>query len=289
MTRTDYRVIVDGLAFAEGCRLVGGELWFSDMHDRTVYRVDPATGAVRARWETPDKPSGLVVGDDGTVLITQMETRGVVRLDADADADADADGTVHPVADLSAVADWHVNDMTAAPDGGVYVGNFGDESVPPTPPHPARLAHVDRAGTVRAVADDMHFANGMVLVGDGTVLLVAETRSDPPRVTAFDAAPDGTLTGRRSFAEFSGAFMPDGLAATSTGEALVAMPFANALVLLGPDGAVVRTYETDLMPYACAVDESTRTAYACLSSSWEESECLRARDAVVVEFDLDAP
>lgn len=280
MAAIEYRTVVDGLSFAEGCRVHSGELWFSDMHDRTVFRVDPATGEVRSRWTTPDKPSGLVITDDGTATVTQMESRTVARLDPD--------GGTHTLADLSAVSDWHVNDMTAAPDGGVYVGNFGDDSVPPAPPKPGRLAHVAPDGTVTAVADDLGFANGMVLVADGTVLLVAETRSNPPRITAFDAAPDGTLTGRRTFAEFTGTRMPDGLAATEDGRVLVAMPFSNDLVLLGADGAVSRSYEVDRMPYSCAIDESTGTAYACLSSSWEEESCLRERDAAIVAFHLNA-
>lgn len=280
MTSIDYRVVVDGLAFAEGCRFVRGALWFSDMHHRVVHRVDPATGESLGRWQTPDKPSGLVIGDGDEATVTQMESRTVARLDAE--------GGLNTIADLSAVADWHVNDMTDAPGGGLYVGNFGDDSVPPAPPRPGRLAHVSAAGEVAGVADDLGFANGLVRVAGGAVLLVAETRSDPPRITAFDVAEDGGLSGRRVFAEFSGAHMPDGLAATSSGEVLVAMPFARELVLLDVGGAVVRTFPVDRMPYSCAIDEATRTAYACLSSSWEEQECLRERDAAVVAFPLDA-
>lgn len=47
------RTVIDGLAFAEGIRFVGGRLWLSDMHDRRVYCVDPTTGEVLAEHLTP--------------------------------------------------------------------------------------------------------------------------------------------------------------------------------------------------------------------------------------------
>lgn len=275
----DYAVLLDGLAFAEGVRYRDGHLWFSDMHDRTVYRIDAATGEVGARISMPDKPSGIAFTDDGDVLITQMRSRIVAKLCGD--------GSLVMHADLSPVADWHVNDMTSAPGGGVYVGNFGDASAPPAPAHPARLAHVSATREVSVVAEDMLFANGMVVVDHGATLLVAQTRSVPPEITAFDIDVDGALSRRRSFAQFSGTMMPDGLAATSAGEVLVAMPFANQLVLLDPEGRTLRTYEVDSMPYACATDPGSRMAYACLSSSWEEQDCLSSRDAMVVMFQLD--
>ena len=49
------------------------------------------------------------------------------------------------------------------------------------------------------VTEDLLFPNGSVLTDDG-VLLVAETFGN--RVTAFDVAADGSLSGRRTWAQF---------------------------------------------------------------------------------------
>ena len=47
-------------------------------------------------------------------------------------------------------------------------------------------------------AEDLWFPSGMVLTADGT-LIVAETLGG--RLTAFDVAADGALSGRRTFAQ----------------------------------------------------------------------------------------
>lgn len=271
--------LVTGLAFAEGLRFLDGRLWFSDMYDRKVYTVDASTGKVIRAVETSDRPSGIVLSG-GRAFVTQQETRTTVEITSD--------GTVLPHADLSAVAEWHVNDMTSAPSGGLYVGNYGDDSVPPAAPHPAKLAHVAADGSVRAVAEDLHFANGMNMTDDERTLLVAETRSTPPRISAFDIGPDGDLGNRRTFAEFGGSRMPDGIAILPGGGLLVAMPFASEIVLVSADGEVTNSWPVTEhgMPFAVACDPVTGTVFAACSSSWEEEACLAARDSTIVMLPL---
>ncbi len=58
-------VLVDGLAFAEGLRWRDGQLWFSDMHDDSVWRVSedgtrPRVCDVTGR---PSRLGWLPVGD----------------------------------------------------------------------------------------------------------------------------------------------------------------------------------------------------------------------------------
>lgn len=276
----DVEILVSGLAFAEGLRYSDGKLWFSDMHDRKVYTVDARTGQTVRVVDTDDRPSGIVLAEGGRAFVTQQETRTAVEITAD--------GSVLPHADLSAVAEWHVNDMTAAPSGGLYVGNYGDDSVPPAAPHPAKLAHVSADGSVRAVADDLHFANGMSMTNDGRTLLVAETRSTPPKISAFDIGPDGDLSNRRIFAEFEGSRMPDGIAMLPGGRLLIAMPFASEIVLVSAHGEVTNVWDTSKygMPFAVACAPATPSLFAACSSSWEENACLAARDSTIVKFPL---
>ena len=276
----DMEKLVTGLAFAEGLRFLDGRLWFSDIYDRTVYTVDASNGKVIRAVETSDRPSGIVLCGGGRAFVTQQETRTTVEITQD--------GTVLPHADLSAIAEWHVNDMTSAPSGGLYVGNYGDDSVPPDAPHPAKLAHVSADGSVRAVAEDLDFANGMSMTDDERTLLVAETRSTPPRISAFDIGPAGDLGNRRIFAEFESSRMPDGIAMLPGGGLLVAMPFASEIVRVSPQGEVTKTWTTSDfgMPFAVACDPATPCVFAACSSSWEEDACLAARDSTIVRFPL---
>src|SRR5690242_14065848 len=73
---------------------------------------------------------------------------------------------------------------------------------------PTVLAMVDPDGTVAAVADDMHFPNGMVLTEDGSTLIVAE--SNAQRLTEFRVSDDGSLHDRAVFASL-GDVRPDGI------------------------------------------------------------------------------
>ena len=69
------RTITTDLCFAEGPRWYDGALWFSDMHDHVVCRID-ADGRKTVVAEVPQQPSGLGWLPDGRLLILfHMSTR----------------------------------------------------------------------------------------------------------------------------------------------------------------------------------------------------------------------
>jgi sugar lactone lactonase YvrE len=67
-------------------------------------------------------------------------------------------------------------------------------------------------GNVRQVADDIAFPNGMVVTPDNATLIVSESFAG--RLTAFDIAGDGTLSGRRVWADGVG---PDSICLDADG------------------------------------------------------------------------
>ena len=69
-------------------------------------------------------------------------------------------------------------------------------------------------GTSREVADDVWFPNGMVILGDDT-LVVAESHAD--RLTAWTITDEGELIDRRLWADLGADQRPTGSAATRTG------------------------------------------------------------------------
>jgi sugar lactone lactonase YvrE len=90
-----------------------------------------------------------------------------------------------------------------------------------TPPRPGRLILVTPDGSARVVAGTLSFPNGMVLTPDGKTLIVAETIGR--RLTAFDVAADGSLAGRRVFADVGAdGLMPDGICLDAEGAVWVA-------------------------------------------------------------------
>ncbi|MGE4652959.1 MAG: SMP-30/gluconolactonase/LRE family protein [Myxococcota bacterium] len=256
-------VLVDGLHFPEGPRWRDGWLWFSDMHAPAVKRVSPE-GVLEELFPVPGRPSGLGWLPDGRLLVVSMTDRRVLR--------READGQLVEHADLSKIATYDCNDMLVDDQGRAYVGNFGSEPDFPRPPSPATLALVGTDGSVRKAAADLIFPNGCVLTPDGRTLIVGETFG--ARLSAFDVAPDGSLSNRRVWAERAG-MLPDGCCLDSEGGIWVASPMSGGDVLRVVEGGeVTHRIRARSEPFACMLGgEDRRTLFVCTAANAEVDYC----------------
>ncbi len=269
--------LVDGLCFGEGPRWRDGWLWFSDMQADTVYRVD-----LDGRLETVvklvgDQPSGLGWLPDGRLLIVSMTRRKLLVLDG---------GVLSEFADLSRLASYHCNDMVTDQQGRSYVGNFGYDLNARAAVSPAELVLVTPDGEARVVADDLIFPNGTVITPDGKSLIVGETMAG--RLTAFDIEADGSLTGRRVWAELDGA-LPDGICLDEAGGIWVASPISNEALRVMEGGEVTDRVKVDNQAYACMLGGSEgKTLFILTSKSSSPDRCRKEKSARVeyqeVEF-----
>jgi len=264
----------DGLAFGEAPRWRDGRLWFSDFYRRAVFTLDP-DGTETLVVEVPEQPSGLGWLPDGRLLVSSMRDHRVLRLEAD--------GSLSVHADLSPLADFHLNDLLTDAAGRAYVGNFGydlhadmarrdiptilaDESAGAT-----RLARVDPDGSVHVAAEGVRFPNGMAWQDGGRTLVVAETLR--LQLTAYDVAVDGSLASPRVWASTAPQMVaPDGICADPEGGIWVAAALGNAVVRYAEGGEVTGRVETSQIAYACAIGgPSGRTLYAMTAPSSEPS------------------
>ena len=249
-------ILLDGLCFAEGPRWHDGHLWFSDFYALEVVAVD-----IEGRRETvvavPGQPSGLGWTPDGRLLVVSMLDRRLLRHDPGGPVE------LVEVADLSDLAPWHCNDMVVDADGGAYVGNFGSEYGPGRPADPTVLVRVGPDGETSVVAADLRFPNGAVITPGGATLVIAESQGQ--RLTAFDRAADGSLSGRRVWAELPGVF-PDGICLDEEGAIWVADARGPAVLRVREGGEV-----TDRIPtgegrhsFACMLGgDDRRTLFVC--------------------------
>jgi sugar lactone lactonase YvrE len=247
----ELTVLLEGLYFPEGPRWHDGRLWFSDFYAHQVVAVD-LEGHRETIVEVPNQPSGLGWDPEGRLLVVSMLDRRLLRFDG---------RELVEVADLSAVATWHCNDMVVDEAGRAYVGNMGSDRSEGRPPEPATLARVDPDGTVSAAAPDLVFPNGMVITPDST-LVVAETFAR--RLTAFDRDPDGALAGRRVWAEL-GSTVPDGICLDADGAIWVADPLGREVVRVREGGEALERIPTgDRGAFACMLGgEDRRTLLVC--------------------------
>jgi sugar lactone lactonase YvrE len=198
MTRTNIetRVLLDGLAMVESPRWHEGRLWFPHWGTTEILAVD-LEGKAQVVGE---KPPGLghSIGwlPDGRLLVTgERLTR------------REPDGSTAVHADPAGISKHGWSEMTIDGRGNIYVNSIGfdfDAEMSERVKEPSRsptgvIALITPDGKARKVADGIAFPNGMVVTPDNRTLIVSE--SFTRRLLAFDVADDGSLAGRRVWAE----------------------------------------------------------------------------------------
>ncbi|ASR34468.1 gluconolactonase [Prauserella marina] len=292
MSRTVNTIVTD-MSYTECPRWHEGRLWFSDFYTYRVYSAAEDGGDLRVEADVPEQPSGLGWLPDGRLLIVSMRDRRLLR--------READGTLSTHADLSEHVGGHLNDMVVDERGRAFVGEFGFDLMGGAALEPAGLVRVDPDGTVEKVATGLWFPNGSVITGDGT-LLVCETFGN--RVTAFDIADDGTLTGRRVWATFGerptevefGAMLgqvvvgADGCCLDADGSLWIADAVGGRVVRVREGGDIVEEFRTGSGVFACMLGgRDGRTLFLSGAPDFHEEARKQAREGSVLSVRVDTP
>src|SRR5262245_21796079 len=242
---TTPQILFQGLSFGEGPRWHDGRLWVSDFHTHRVLAID-GDGRAELIVEVPNRPSGLGWLPDGRLLVVSMTDRKLMRLDS---------GGLVEHADLGGIATGDCNDMVVDAEGRAYVGNFGYDFAAGEKLRPAKLALVAADGAVSVAADDLAFPNGTVITPDRSTLILGETFGRC--LTAFDIAPDGSLSNRRLWADL-GNVTPDGICLDEANGVWVADPTNSQCVRVIEGGEVTDTIPTDQGCFACMLGGDDR-------------------------------
>ncbi|WP_136418686.1 SMP-30/gluconolactonase/LRE family protein [Herbaspirillum sp. ST 5-3] len=276
-TTAQTRLVVEGLAFAEAPRWHDGALWFSDFYTHKVHRIG-ADGKLETVADVAGQPSGLGWLPDGRMLVVSMTDRRLLRQDSDG---------LKALADLGAFAHSHCNDMVVDRYGRAYVGNFGFDMMHKEPVRSTVLMLVEPDGKARVVADDLLFPNGCVITPDGATLIVAETFGK--RLTAFDIADDGSLSGRRVWADL-GEASPDGICLDAEGAVWVASPPTAEFLRVREGGAICDRIGVNGQAIACALgDTDRRTLYMVIGRVSKAERALAERNGRIEAIRVDVP
>jgi sugar lactone lactonase YvrE len=279
VTARTTTVLLDDLAFPEGPRWHDGRLWFSDQHDKRVVAMTPA-GAAETIVEVPQQPSGLGWLPDGSLLVVSMLDRKVLR--------REPDGGLAVHADLSALAAGACNDMVVGPTGRAYVGNFGFDMYAGEKPRSTCVIAVEPDGSARVGAEGLGFPNGSVITPDGSTLLVGESMAS--QISAFDIAPDGSLSNARVWAKIEGATV-DGMCLDAEGAIWSACPFTGRVLRIREGGAVVDEVKgTHPGAFACMLGgDDRRTLFVCTAPTHVPDEARVAHAGRIEAVTVDIP
>jgi len=236
----ELHTLLTGLAFGESPRWHDSRLWFSDMGAGEVVAAD-LDGNRDVIAHVPAMPMGTGWLPDGRMLIVSSRDGLLLR--------REPDGSLVTHADLSGLASYPWGDMVVDGRGNAYIGNIGFD-FPRGEPGPGTLVLVTPDGAARQVADGLLFPNGMAVTPDNSTLILAESYGH--RITAFDIAADGSLSGRRVWAE-AGDDFPDGICLDADGALWYADVPGKHCVRVREGGGLLQTIELDRGCFACAL------------------------------------
>jgi sugar lactone lactonase YvrE len=267
---------ISGLYFGECPRWHDGRLWYSDFYDHGVFSVSPE-GDRRTEVDFEGEPAGLGWLPDGRLLINSRLDRAVIR--------REHDGTLVRHGELTPWATGHANDMVVASNGQAYAGNFGftlaqefDGTVKRSNVGPTSLVRVDPDGTSHEAAPDLAFPNGTVISEDGGTLVIAESMGGC--LTAFDRADDGTLSGRRIWADLPKGIAPDGICLCADDSIWVANALGAEFVRVAEGGEILERVATatGLGSFACMLGgEDRKTLFMVTAATSDQVKAQEAR------------
>ena len=234
----DTTVINDKAAFPEGPAFVDGKLYYVEYGGNTIDVWDGKTNTVL--WKSAGcGPSAVLPLGTGDLVVTCYDAGTIARVSRDGKTVATYDK------DKAGSALQGPNDFAADGKGGVYFTASG-----PWEPGPivGKVFHLTEDGTIAEVANDLHYANGVVLSADGKRLYVNE--SEAGRVISFAVADDGTLSDRRLFVRLGvvdeasgiGAY-PDGIKLGPDGNFYIGQYSKGRIVVVDKDGKFVKAID----------------------------------------------
>lgn len=271
MTSPQLQVFAEDFVFLEGPRWRFGKLWVADVNGKKVYTLTEQ-GERAVCVEVPTRPSGIGFLPDGTPLVVSMKDRTLQRIE---------NGRLVQHASVAHLVEGEINDMVVDGRGNAYVGSMGYDLFAGATFKPGNLVLVTPEGEARVVAEELHFPNGPVVTPDNRTLVVAESWGK--RLTAFRIEADGSLSGRRTFADL-GNYTPDGITLDAEGAIWVAAFANNAFVRVRDGGEIAEVISSGARrAVACTLGGADLRTLYCLTFAGEMKDIGKGLRAARIE------
>jgi sugar lactone lactonase YvrE len=271
----EIRTLLSGRGLVESPRWHGDRLYFSDWSAGEVLAVDLA-GHSEVIAHVASLPLCTAWLPDGRLVIVSSPDGRLLRLEPD--------GSLVTHADLGQPG-W--NDIVADGRGNIYVNRAGFDPMAGEAFQPGFVFLVSADGSVRQVADDIAFPNGMAVTNDNSTLFVADSYRH--RLVAFDISADGGLSGRRVWAGL-GEGAPDGICADAQDAVWYADVPNKQCVRVAEGGTVLQTVELDRGGFACALGGPGRTTLFIVAAEWRgitEPQMVSPSSGQVIATEVD--
>jgi sugar lactone lactonase YvrE len=268
-------VLLTGIAFGESPRWHDGRLWFCDWVAKEVVAVD-LDGRREVILEVDALPFSIDWLSDGRLLVAGP---GLLR--------REPDGSLVSHADLGGLSKaW--NEIVVDGRDNAFVNAAGFNLMAGEPPAPGIVAVAAPDGTARRAAGDVAFPNGMAVTADDSTLIVAESYAN--RLTVFEIAADGRLSGRRVWAAL-GDGVPDGICVDAEGAVWYADVPNRRCERVAEGGEVLQRIELDRGCFACMLGGPDGRTLFIMAQEWKGPEGMvdGERTGRVVTAEAPAP
>jgi sugar lactone lactonase YvrE len=277
MTMNGMRALVTGRGLVESPRWHGDRLNFSDWTAGEVLAVDPdGRGEVIARVRS--LPLCTAWLPDGRLVVVSSREGLLLRLESD--------GSLVTHANLGRPG-W--NDIVADGRGNIYVNGAGFNPMAGEAFRPGGVSHVAADGSVRQVADDIAFPNGMAVTADNATLIVADSYRH--QLVAFDIAADGSLAGRRVWAGL-GEAAPDGICVDAENAVWYAEVPGKRCARVAEGGAELEAVPLDRGGFACVLGGKDGKTLFITAAEWRgmtNGEMVAPASGQVLAVAVDVP
>jgi sugar lactone lactonase YvrE len=273
----ETRMLLGDRGLVESPRWHGDRLYVSDWSAGEVVAVglDGSSEVVARVVSLPLCTAWLP--DGRLVIVSSTEGRLLRR---------EPDGTLETQADLGQPG-W--NDVVADGRGNVYVNGAGSNPMSGEAFRPGSVFLVAADGSVRLVADDIAFPNGMAVTADNSTLIVADSYRHS--LVAFDIGADGGLSNRRVWAELAEG-VPDGICLDVQDAVWYSDVPNRRCVRVAEGGKVLQTVALDRGGFACALGGPDRTTLFITAAEWQgmtEPEMVTPGSGQVLAIEVDVP
>ncbi|MEU0437195.1 SMP-30/gluconolactonase/LRE family protein [Streptomyces sp. NPDC006290] len=278
MRMYEVRTLLEGHGLVESPRWHGDRLYFSDWTAGEVLALDPASGRSEVVARVASLPLCTDRLPDGRMLIVSSSDGLLLR--------REPDGSLATYADLGRPG-W--NDIVVDGRGSTYVNRADFDPMTGEAAKPGSVSLVSPDGSVREVADDIAFPNGMAVTPDGSTLIVADSYRHS--LVAFDIGADGALSGRRVWAEL-GEGTPDGICLDARNAVWYADVPGRCCVRVAEGGAVLNRVDLDRGGFACVLGGHDRRTLFIVAATWRgmtESEMVTPGSGRVLATRVEVP
>jgi sugar lactone lactonase YvrE len=277
MTTNDPRTLLTGRGLVESPRWHADRLYFSDWSAGEVVdvRLDGEWAVIARVKSLPLCTAWL---PDGRLVIVSSQQGLLLRLEPD--------GSLTTHADLGRPG-W--NDIVADGRGNIYVNGAGFNPMTGEAFRAGGVSHVSPDGSVRPVADDIAFPNGMAVTADNATLIVADSYRH--QLVGFDIAADGGLSGRRVWADL-GEAAPDGICVDAENAVWYAEVPGRRCARVAEGGEELATVPLDRGGFACVLGGAEGTTLFITAAEWRgmtDAQMVAPGSGQVVTVPVDVP